>query len=337
MEKSKIMQPLLSIIIPSYNSAKFISSALDSIECQHFKSYEVLIIDAGSDDKTKEICEMYDVRFIFHELKGSNQGEARNLGIYNAKGALIMFLDSDDMLSDSNVLNDCMQKVEESDSDFYNFSISFFKNKKFKREISVPGELMVNGRDTILRMGIFGKHIHTIPWNKIYKKHFLITNNIYFPNLKEQEDMVFVIHCCIKAAKVSFSNRIIVNANIRDDSLSRSMSSVNVTCCLDVFRSLEILLKYENLLDKYKKDFECYKMRTSAYILLMTIDRVKSNDDFWKGVNIIRKSGSLDPWNFMMMLSNMKITTILSIVIAKSTIFLSILRLFRNLKIIRGY
>jgi len=331
------MQPSISIIIPSYNSAKFISIALDSIECQHFKSYEVLIVDAGSDDKTKEICEMYDVRFIFHELKGSTQGEARNLGIHNAKGTLIMFLDSDDMLSDSNTLNDCMQKVEESDSDFYNFSISFLKNKKFERKIVVPRQLTVDSKDTILRMGLFGRNIHTIPWNKIYKKHFLITNNIYFPSLKEQEDMVFVIHCCIKATKVAFSNINIVNANIRDDSLSRSMSSVNVKCCLDVFESCETLFKYENLLEKYKKDFECYKMRTSAYILLMSIGRVQSNDDFWKGVRIIRKSGSLDPWNWMTMLSSMKITTILSIAITKSTIFLIILRLFRSLSIVKGY
>jgi len=331
------MQPLLSIIIPTYNSEKFISAALDSIKCQYFKAYEVLIVDAGSGDKTKDICKLYDGRFIFYELKGSKQGEARNLGISNAKGALIMFLDSDDMLSDSNVLTDCIQKVEENDSDFYNFSVSFVKNKISEKEILVPDKLNIDNRDAILRLGLFGRYIHTIPWNKIYKKQFLITNNISFPNLKEQEDMVFVIHCCMKASRVSFSNRIIVNADIRDDSLSRSMSSVNVECCLDVFQSIEKLLKCNDIFGKYKKAFECYKMRTSAYILLMTISRVKSNDDFWRGVSIIRKSGSLDPWNLTTMLSSMKTITIVGIIITKVTIFLSVLRLFRNFRINRGY
>lgn len=49
------MQPLISIIIPTYNSEKYISAALDSIEYQLFKSFEVIVVDAGSEDKTKEI------------------------------------------------------------------------------------------------------------------------------------------------------------------------------------------------------------------------------------------------------------------------------------------
>ena len=331
------MHPLLSIIIPTYNSEKFISTALDSIKCQRFEAYEVLIVDAGSSDKTKDICKLYDGRFIFHELKGSKQGEARNLGVSSAKGALVMFLDSDDMLADSNVLTDCIKEVEGCDSDFYNFSVTFVKNKNRVREISVPDKLNIDNRDDILRLGLYGRHVHTIPWNKIYKKKFLTANNIVFPNLKEQEDMVFIIHCCMKASRISFANRIIVNADIRDDSLSRSMSSLNVACCLDVFLSIEKLLKCSEIFDKFKNDFECYKMRTSAYILLMTINRIKCNDDFWKGVSIIRKSGSLDPWVSMSMLSSMKITTVVGIIITKVPLFLSVLRLSRKFKLIKGY
>ena len=331
------MRPLLSIIIPTYNSEKFISAALDSIERQSFRSFEVLIVDAGSIDKTKEICERYGDNFIFHELKGSKQGEARNLGIINSKAALIMFLDSDDELADSNVINDCINKIENTNSDFYNFSLSFYKNKKYEREILVPDDLEIESADEILRLGLLGKYIYTIPWNKIYKKDFLIINDIYFPNLKEQEDMVFVIHCCIKAAKISFLNRVIVKADIRNDSLSRNMSSVNVECCLDVFKSIQMILENENLIEKYKKEFEIYKMRTSAYILLMTVHRIRSNEDFWRGVRIIRKSGSLDQWKALIMITRLKKTTLLNILVAKSTILLYILRIFRNLQIVRGY
>ena len=331
------MQPLLSIIIPTYNSEKYISSALDSIERQSFKSYEVLIVDAGSIDKTKEMCGSYEDKFIFHELKGSKQGEARNFGIINSKGALIMFLDSDDKLADSNVLNECINRIGNIDCDFYNFSVSFYKNNEHKRKIEVPDDLKIEKSEKIIRLGLLGKYIYTIPWNKIYKKDFLISNNIYFPNLKEQEDMVFVVHCCIKANIISFSNRVIVKADIRNDSLSRNMSSVNVECCLDVFQNIQMILKKEKLLDKYKKEFDCYKMRTSAYILLMAVDRIKGNEDFWRGVRIIRESGSLNQWNSMVMLADLKITTLLNIIVARSTIFLFILRLLRNLQIIRGY
>ena len=298
----------VSIIIPTYNSEKFISKALESIKRQSFQAYEVIIVDAGSVDKTKDICESYDEKFIFHELKGSNQGEARNLGVSKASGELVMFLDSDDMLSDDNVLTECTQKVAECDSDFYNFAVSFVKNKEVVRNVPAPKELHVISRDKILRLGLYGRSIHTIPWNKIYKKKFLIDNNIIFPNLKEQEDMVFVIHCCMRASKVLFINRIIVNADIRDNSLSRTMSSINVQCCLDVFQSIEALLESDEILELFKKEFEGYKMRTSAYILLMAIYRIRSNDDFWKGVRMIKKSGSLDPWLSMSMLKGMKIS-----------------------------
>ena len=59
------MIPKISIIIPSYNSANYIKIALDSIKYQNIKAYEVIIIDAGSKDKTKEICETYDDNFKF--------------------------------------------------------------------------------------------------------------------------------------------------------------------------------------------------------------------------------------------------------------------------------
>ena len=331
------MHPLISIVIPAYNSEKFISIALDSINFQQFRAYEVLIVDAGSGFETKDICELYDERFIYHELKGSKQGEARNFGVSNAKGKLVMFLDSDDMLSDSNVLTDCIKEVESCDSDFYNFAVSFFKNKNRVRKISVPDKLIIDNRDTILRLGLNGRCIHTIPWNKVYKKKFLVDNKIVFPNLKEQEDMVFVIHCCMKASRVSFANRVIVKAEIRDDSLSRSMSSLNVACCLDVFLGIENLLKSNKILDKFDNDFRYYKMRTSAYILLMAINRVRSDDDFWKGVSIIRKSGALDPLISMSMLSSMKITTVAGIIISKVPLCLAILRFFRKFKLIKGY
>ena len=75
------MKPLISIIIPTFNSDKFIFKALQSIKNQKFKDIEVIVIDAGSTDQTKSITESFDSRFIFHELIGSKQGEARNHGI----------------------------------------------------------------------------------------------------------------------------------------------------------------------------------------------------------------------------------------------------------------
>ena len=79
------MPPSVSIIIPTLNSAAYLDNALRSIQQQTFLDYEVIVVDAGSDDGTKDICLNYDERFQFHELINSKQGEARNKGIDLAK------------------------------------------------------------------------------------------------------------------------------------------------------------------------------------------------------------------------------------------------------------
>lgn len=93
------MKDLVSIIMPSYNTAQFIEASINSIIGQTYKEWELIIIDDCSSDNTKEILEKIDnpqIRVIFQE---SNKGAAysRNIGLKNAKGKWIAFLDSDDI------------------------------------------------------------------------------------------------------------------------------------------------------------------------------------------------------------------------------------------------
>lgn len=332
------MKPLISIVIPTFNSDKFIFKALQSIKNQKFKDLEVIVIDAGSTDQTKSITESFDRRFIFHELIGSKQGEARNYGITKSTGSFIMFLDSDDILSNPNVLEECLKFIKEDrDVDFYNFSVEFKKQSKIIRKVNSNFDGCITGNDLIQRMGFYGKDIHTIPWNKIYKKNFLTSNKIFFPPLKEQEDMVFIINCCMNAKKIRFSNTCLVTADVRDDSLSRNMSSMNVRCCLDVFDYIKLLLEKHNKYEKYIDDFNLYKQRTASYILLMALYRIQSTNDFYEGVNIIKRSDVFKNKIGLSSFNKLKMTTILGIIVSRNLILLKILRLFKRFKIIKGY
>jgi len=92
-------KPLVSIIIPTYNRADLLSRAIQSVINQTYKDWELLIIDDGSTDNTKEIVEEFvkkdpRIKYFYQENKG--QGAARNLGIRESKGEYIAFLDSDD-------------------------------------------------------------------------------------------------------------------------------------------------------------------------------------------------------------------------------------------------
>ncbi|WP_095298371.1 glycosyltransferase family 2 protein [Helicobacter sp. 12S02232-10] len=93
--------PLVSVIIPSYNTAKFISFALESVISQSFKDFECLVVDDASDDESPAIIQEYaqkDFR-VLPILLTQNVGvsKARNLALERAKGRFIAFLDSDDM------------------------------------------------------------------------------------------------------------------------------------------------------------------------------------------------------------------------------------------------
>ena len=89
--------PLVSVIIPTYNRGWIIEEAIDSVLAQDFKDFELIVVDDGSTDDTGQILDSYDQDLIV--LRQSNKGvsAARNRGIAAAKGRLIAFLDSDDL------------------------------------------------------------------------------------------------------------------------------------------------------------------------------------------------------------------------------------------------
>jgi len=89
--------PLISIIVPAYNRAEEIEEFLSSFEAQSSKNFEVIVVDDGSTDTTKQVAEKHatnlDLRYFFQKNKGP--GAARNLGMENAKGEIFVFIDSD--------------------------------------------------------------------------------------------------------------------------------------------------------------------------------------------------------------------------------------------------
>lgn len=95
------MKPIVSVIMPAYNSEKFIASAIDSVLAQTFRDFELIIIDDGSTDATKSIIESFvetERRIVFlQNKKNSGVSFTRNFGISQARGEWIAFLDSDDM------------------------------------------------------------------------------------------------------------------------------------------------------------------------------------------------------------------------------------------------
>jgi glycosyltransferase involved in cell wall biosynthesis len=145
MENIDMTNPLVSIIVPAYNSAKHISATIKSVQNQTYKDFELIIVDDGSKDNTREVIESFlddkRIRYIFQENKG--QASARNNGIGKSKGLFIAFQDSDDLwksdklekqipVFDNPLVGVCYTDVEVMDGDTETI-IEFHRSNSFEQ------------------------------------------------------------------------------------------------------------------------------------------------------------------------------------------------------------
>lgn len=194
---------LISVIIPAYNASKTICTTLDSLVGQTRSDFEVLIIDDGSVDNTYEVCTLYTSEKKFRVIKQENKGvsAARNLGINNAKGDYILFMDADDFISKS-AISEIYEHLEKNNSDiaFFNY---YIKNKNEEILVSNSGEIV---KDKII-VNIMKGGVRGFVWNKVFRKSFIQKNNLFFSeNLKYCEDEEFLLDSIWLSNKISYLN-----------------------------------------------------------------------------------------------------------------------------------
>ena len=197
------MQPLISIIVPCYNQENYLEETLKSVENQIYKNWECLIINDGSTDKTKEICEKWvskDSRFIYFERKNEGVTKTRDFGIDHAKGDWIQFLDADDTIS-TNKLERSLDFAENSNIIITNFAMIFGD------EIAPPfcdlTSSEINFQNLVSRWDIdFNLPIHCV----LIKKD-LLADTRFRSDFKANEDWIFWLEIFNKnTLKLKFIN-----------------------------------------------------------------------------------------------------------------------------------
>lgn len=106
-------KPLVSVIIPAYNEERVIESCISSLKNQSYKNMEVIVVDDGSTDKTKKILSKLNIKLLEQNHQGP--GVARNLGVKNSKGEIIILVDSD-MTFDKNYIKELIQPIINSET-----------------------------------------------------------------------------------------------------------------------------------------------------------------------------------------------------------------------------
>ena len=195
----------ISIIIPVYNTEKYIERCLRSILAQTYQQFEIIIVDDGSTDGSIEICKKYALKtskIKIVQIKNSGQSVARNVGIKNASGDYICFVDSDDWI-DRLLLEKAVSCFHSYSCDIVKFTSIITSLEQSKLE-SKDYDIEVYNASGALHEYFFGdeKKLRVQVWSGIYKK--TLFHNLEFPRGKVFEDSYVTPQLLAKAQKTVY-------------------------------------------------------------------------------------------------------------------------------------
>lgn len=201
--------PIVSIIVPVYNTEKYLHRCIDSILAQTFTNFEVLLIDDGSKDSSGEICEEYadkDKRIRVIHKSNTGVSDTRNRGLDIAQGKYIIFLDADDYWYDHTALEKLVETAEECNLDIVRGeykAVDECGNDLFERPLSIKKQQLSY---KILSSSVFYSQImcgeNFLVLSLIRKE--IIGNLRFNINRSFLEDMEFYANLLVKSLRCMF-------------------------------------------------------------------------------------------------------------------------------------
>ena len=236
----------ISIVIPVYNSEKYIARCLDSILCQTYKDFEVICVNDGSKDNSLDILNEYkkkDKRVVVISKDNEGIAKTRNLGIKKASGKYLMFIDNDDYI-EKDYLERYIKEVENND---YDLVIGGFQ--RITEDKKILDKRYV--KDTK-----WGRFIVVAPWAKLYKRDFIVKNKIEFLDYGIGEDIYFYIQVLDKASSIKSIDYVGYNWFFNTKSVSNTdhvgiNEKVDVLTLVEKVKSLKIKNIDKNIIDYF--------------------------------------------------------------------------------------
>ena len=202
----KILNPKLSVIVTAYNNEKYVARCLDSVLAQTFTDYEIIVVDAGSRDKTGKICHSYSEKYsniTVVDFHPDGPAASRNEGMKYAKGQYITFVDGDDVI-DSNMYHTLMGYMENENLDaVYCTCYRFFNDNLADCSVRNIAEIAAYTKKEIAENIILpivsnlsaGVEVTGSMCMSVYRKTIIDENNLKVRNMSEiySEDNFFNI------------------------------------------------------------------------------------------------------------------------------------------------
>lgn len=202
---------MISIIVPVYNTEKYLVRCLESIARQTYKDFECIVVDDGSKDESLSVAREYeskDNRFRVYYKDNGGVSSARNFGIERAKGDYIYFVDSDDELYDDALRVLVSHISEDVDLVFGGYTRCDNSGKMIdsvKKDIS----FMANPKETMDIIAYPKRYYFVLgmPWLNLFKRSLVLSNNLrYNEQYSIYEDLLFLVsYLCFCRGRISFT------------------------------------------------------------------------------------------------------------------------------------
>ena len=215
----------VSVIMPVYNAADYITSTLQSVLNQTYKNFDLLLVDDCGQDDSIAVAESFLVehgfkryKILHHEVNGG-PSQARNTGLKKSDADYILFLDSDDMI-EPRCLELLSAPLAEQRYDFV--TAGYVESRGGERIPHYGSQQDINGN--VPEVFVRGE-MNVMPWNKLCRRQFLIENELYFePSIYVHEDYIWTYSMTSKADTAKILSDLTYVYNVRRESLMTSLT-----------------------------------------------------------------------------------------------------------------
>ncbi len=287
---------IISIIVPVYNAEKYLRECIESILCQTYKTFELVLVDDGSSDNSGKICDEYATRDerikVIHKENGG-VSSVRNLGIEVSNGEYITFIDSDDFV-DEKYLELMHNRILETNSDMCFCHFDRFDETSFvEYKEKIPDKMDVNFSDPDfvefacwffkLKNNVFGSSC------RVLYKRFCIENVRFNPKIKISEDLIFVLNAILNSKSICSIPNVFYHYRINSSSASGTYKKDFLVSQLELKNELDSI--FECFESKMSKSISTqYYSLLCYYLFSNELKYRKQNRDYKKNIKDIKQS-----------------------------------------------
>lgn len=211
-----------SVIIPVYNVEPYLKQCIDSVLTQSFMDFEVILIDDCSTDRSGLICDEVaggDNRIkVVHKQVNEGLGCARNTGLDKARGQYVLFLDSDDYWTDTDMLLNIYGKVIASQCDLLilGYEKYFDSDHSFQTGLlPVENYQLADNKSELIRTNTY----KALAWNKVVKRELITKHRLFFPSMRYSEDTLWCYWLLKFSRKIELLARYVIAYRQREGSI----------------------------------------------------------------------------------------------------------------------